>query len=201
TVQAGYISGAGVRCDGDVIVLKEILQSDVRSHGAVRVEAGRIVGGQVVALGGIVVAEAGSSAGIPTLFAPGEDYALAEFIAARERESSELRTKCDALRVKLKPLADLRGRLTAGQKRTVSELASEIRAAETRQAQIRQEIDERVTRVQASACREVRVLKELHPHVTFRIGKESLTTETPRRGPVVVRLDESGGIAVLSETG
>lgn len=198
-VQAGYISRAEVSAEADVTVLKEIVQSDVRCRGAVRVEAGRIVGGQVVALGGIVAAEVGSEAGVPTLLRVGEDYTVPLFLDQAQRESDRLNAECEAIRPKLRTMESRRGRVTVQQKRTAADLASQLRTAEKRIAQINREVKERLSRTQAAACKEVRVLKQLHPQVTFEIGKASLTTDRSTTGPVLVKRDDAGDIVVLPQ--
>lgn len=79
-VEARYIRDADLRSNGDVLVVREISHSQVRSQGRVKVPKGRIVGGDTVALQGICVATAGAPSGAHTTLRAGVDFSLQDRI-------------------------------------------------------------------------------------------------------------------------
>ena len=76
-LEARYIKDADIRADGDILVVREITHSHIRTQGAIKVPRGRIAGGECVALGGICVATAGAPSGAHTTLRAGVDYSLA----------------------------------------------------------------------------------------------------------------------------
>jgi len=199
-VQAGYISNADIRARAGVTVLKEILQSDVRTCGDVTVEEGRIVGGKIVALGDIVIGEVGSGVGVPTLLIAGEDYTLATFLAEREAESEKLRATCDGIRAKIDPLIKRMRTLTATQRKTLTELASQIKKMESRLRDITEEIKERTASGKHRPGASIRILRRVHPCVTFQIHGQSYTNDSTRMGPLTARLDDARYIGLFPDT-
>ncbi len=75
-VEAKYIREADLAAQGDVIVTREILHSNVRALGCVFVPTGRISGGTTTALKGIRVATAGAPGSTDTLLQAGIDYSM-----------------------------------------------------------------------------------------------------------------------------
>ncbi len=75
-LEARYIKEANVQADGDILVLKEINHSLVRTQGSVKVPRGRIVGGETIALRGICVSTAGGPSGARTILRAGVDWSL-----------------------------------------------------------------------------------------------------------------------------
>lgn len=71
-----YLNDANIEINGDLNVLKDIVNSDVKCNGAV--SASRIVGGSTIALKGIKVNIAGSEIGTPTLMEVGINYRVKE---------------------------------------------------------------------------------------------------------------------------
>ena len=77
-LEAKYIREADVSAEGDILVAKEIYQSQVRCRGAVLVPNGRITGGEVVALRGIRCATAGAPGATSTTLKAGVDFSMKE---------------------------------------------------------------------------------------------------------------------------
>lgn len=65
-VSAQAVRSADIEAGGDVVVLREVITSTVRTQGSLSVHRGRIAGGRACAVGGIVVAQAGSPAEVAT---------------------------------------------------------------------------------------------------------------------------------------
>lgn len=75
-VQARFILDAHILAGGDVTVENEIVHSRISTRGAMYVPTGRIVGGEINALGGVDASQIGSPASVPTTIIAGEDHSL-----------------------------------------------------------------------------------------------------------------------------
>lgn len=79
-IKAKHILKADVEAGGDVEILSEVIQSTVKTRGALHVPRGRIVGGEITALGGVIAEAIGSAAGVRTVVTAAKDYALAQLL-------------------------------------------------------------------------------------------------------------------------
>jgi hypothetical protein len=75
-INAMYIDGGNIQANKDIVVSREIINSTLHTLGAVVIPKGRIVGGEIVALRGIYVGQAGSKSYTPTVLVAGEDYSV-----------------------------------------------------------------------------------------------------------------------------
>lgn len=198
-LHASYINNAEVRTGAGVFVASEIVNSDVRTSGEVHAEEARIVGGRVVALGGIDAAEAGSSAATPTLLVAGEDHEASAFIAERESELSALRTSHAETQEEIARRTDRARSMNPKDRERVTEMMFRAQGMESRMEEVRREIHDRQALVNTRSCRRIRVRKLVHPRVTFRIAGQVITTETSKPGPCTVTLDASRRIVMIEE--
>ena len=75
-INAMYIDGGNIQANKDIVVSREIINSTLHTLGAVVIPKGRIVGGEIVALRGIYVGQAGSKSYTPTMLVAGEDFSV-----------------------------------------------------------------------------------------------------------------------------
>ena len=75
-ISAKYIDGGIIQANKDIVVEREIINSTLHTLGAVVIPKGRIVGGEIVALRGIYVGQAGSKSYTPTMLVSGEDFSV-----------------------------------------------------------------------------------------------------------------------------
>jgi len=92
-LSARFLNEVEVYCSGDVLVQKEIMNAKVYSLGRVIIREGGIVGGEVVALKGILCQSAGSELGVKTMLIAGVHYDVREKVMGlnKERVRSTLR--------------------------------------------------------------------------------------------------------------
>lgn len=74
-INAKYIDGGDIEAKGDIVVEKEIINSTLKTLGAVMIPKGRIMGGETVALRGIFVGRSGSKF-TDTVLVAGEDFSI-----------------------------------------------------------------------------------------------------------------------------
>jgi uncharacterized protein len=129
-VYARYLDGATIEAEGDVIVDREAVNSNIRTSGAYRSPGGAVIGGEVMAIRGIEVGKAGSSIGVATRLISGVDFQTALPAAQTKLELSDLESKMAHARSDLGDLLEnpekLRA-LPAEEKRTALNLISRLR--------------------------------------------------------------------------
>lgn len=103
-IKTTYILESHIESLEDIVVKNEIIQSTLKTQGAVIIPDGRLAGGSVTALGGIVVSEAGSDEHTNTELVVAEDYTLPAKIAAKEKELVPLQTKVEQIHKLLDPM-------------------------------------------------------------------------------------------------
>jgi len=101
-LEARYIREADIRVEGDILVMREIIHSRVRTRGSVKVPRGRIAGGETIALRGIRVATAGAPSGARTILRAGIDHGLAGRIQVFLEKISRLEASLAPVEVALK---------------------------------------------------------------------------------------------------
>lgn len=137
-IRAKFILDADIECSGNVIVDTEIVQSNITARGAVSCPRGRIVGGRIVAQGGIEAGQIGSELGVRTMLSAGDDLSIAAKLAECDASLSEWKQQRDQIATKIAPL-----------KARIERLDEHIRAAvEQLEAQIGQ-IDTEMSALQA----------------------------------------------------
>lgn len=183
-VHARFVIDAEIEAGKDVVIEREILQSHVRTCGGVAVPYGRLVGGETVALTGVIAGKTGSEALVPTTIVGGCDFRLDDRIASVVRELTEHQTELARIREALKPLL---------RRRTLSTEAATRREDLKREREI---IEGRVTgaeqileRLRAESRTHTRprleVLRLAHPETVFGIGPDHrLRLKDDASGPV-----------------
>jgi len=146
---------------------------------------GRVAGGEVMALGGIVVGQGGSEGNVPTLLVAGEDFWIGDAIGAKERQAEQLERDLQKLRNAAGPLA-LRGkkRLTAEQKEIVEKLLKQISEADARLEDLRDDIAKMQEESRLRAKPEIVVNATVYPETTLAIRGKSLRVREAVRGPL-----------------
>lgn len=194
SVQAKFVLNATIEAAGNVLIEREIDNAVVRARGAVRVPRGRIVAGEVVALGGIDTAHAGSDAGIPTVLVAGEDFALAPRIKEKKAEIEALKSTMEKVRVKLEPLAGQEHRLSPASREVLKTLRRKLAQAQERIAALDAQVLEIYDESRKRAVNRILVRACIHTDAFFRVAQRGLYCRETVAGPVsiLIRDDEIG---------
>ncbi|RKY24120.1 MAG: hypothetical protein DRP79_08240, partial [Planctomycetota bacterium] len=197
TVSAAYIMNADIEAGEGVIASKEIVQSRIRCRGRVQVNNGRIVGGETIALGGIVIAEAGSDGNISTLLAAGEDYSLSGTVQAKNADLAKLQQAHKKIHDSIEPMMERLRLLSPKQREAVTELMARAGEMEENIETLKKEIEEITGESRKRSVNEIRILKALHPGVTLRILGLVRHITKFRKGPLTVKIDTENNILTL----
>lgn len=187
-VQALYVNEAVIRCEGNVVIKNEISHTDVFTHGQVLVQDGRIAGGQVEALRGIHVGQAGAGGATRTRLAAGVDPSLAENIARLRRQLPRLEKVRSRLR---KTLMGFRMDLeeTSEEHQLAMEMLREkIKQVDAASEQVALDVEEIRKASAALAVSEIQVFEELWSGTVLQLGESSTTVRKSVHKPRRVRL-------------
>ncbi|HIJ64705.1 MAG TPA: DUF342 domain-containing protein [Candidatus Hydrogenedentes bacterium] len=127
SVHAKFINEAELEADEDIVVEREIVQSIVKTRSAVTMRRGRLVGGETTALKGILVAQTGTEALVPTALTVGTDFRLQEEIDERVRQCYELEERREKIRRTVEPIASRGAKLTKESREAMKRLFEELK--------------------------------------------------------------------------
>ncbi len=184
-VRAKFVQNADIEAHGDVVVEREIDQSRVRSRGAVSVIRGRIVGGSVTALRGIVADQIGSDASIVTNVATGEDFLLEAKLAALESQREEHLRMKEQIDAKLEPF-ERAPRIPEHVKAAIVKLRGQSEEHKKCAVAIEEEMDGLRAEFHEARKLEMMVRRHVAPDVVFQLAGLTLRSKESFPGPIKV---------------
>lgn len=183
-VQARFILDAHILSGGDITVESEVVHSNLSTRGAVYVPNGRLVGGEINALGGVDAAQIGSPASVPTAVVAGEDHSIEGQIAILK---NKLRLATENVEKVHNTLAPLRGKianLPEKSKVALRTLLGNLPAMEAAVEELKETIAEVHAVSHALARPVILVRSRLYPEARLRIHQETLHVREEVSGPV-----------------
>ena len=200
SVHAKFILDATIRAQGDVVVEKEIVQSNVYTRGSVTVNGGRCVGGEIVALGQITVAQAGSEGLINTNIISGDDYLLEEELAHLQDQINAHEETIAKIQAATAPLMDKLKLLPQDKRETIGALLSRADSLKAQISDIRATMEVKKTESAEKAKPLILVRKVVHPEVILGLGKERMQVVEAFRGPGKATLSKGRRIVLQAST-
>ena len=195
-----YISEARIEAGENIVIRNEIVQSMIKTRGSVVVPVGRLLGGKVMALGGIVTAQAGSEAHVPTELVVAEDYMLGKRLAPKEEELKTTKDELKQLRKMINKLTAGQDRLSADQQETLTLLFMGKDAAEKDVQKLTAEIRKIRDESRGRAGSYILVQEVLYPGTFFRVDGAGLRVKDVFTTPVkAVLIDKKVVLRELSE--
>lgn len=187
-VQARYIHQADMEVEGDVMVIREIAHSRIRTRGKVDISQGRIAGGRTVARKGIFVAEAGAGGSGTTELVAGVDPVL----PARLKAVYDRRERMEQTRDTI--LATIRGHqakgvdLTASQKQVIEGLRKRAETLGEALAGVEDELKALHAAAMEGARFEVVMYKEVRSGTVIRLGDYQMRVRSSILKPRIAQL-------------
>jgi hypothetical protein len=185
-VHAKFILDCNVEAGGDVIVEREIVHSNVKSKGAVRIGQGRIVGGEITALGGIDVGEAGSDACVPTSLIPGVDYMLEALIEHDLAELKKINHQKEEISLKLQPVLPNIKNLPPARKKGVVALLEQAKVLAKTADTIDEKVQQKRDLSKDKADPMITIRKSIFPELKVKIKGEHNKFKQTLQGPLKV---------------
>lgn len=184
SLHAKFLQDSYVEAGGDIFVDREIDQSEIKTCGRVNVLKGRIVGGNVTALGGIETDQIGSDAYIRTTLIAGEDYTLGDRLAEKDREIQIRKETLARIVERVKPFSERIKTLTPRMRESLVKLQEE--AAKIRKAiqVIEDEMEEMRADSKARARCEIVIRRLLFPDAFIHCAPLSILVKDTLEGPI-----------------
>ncbi len=190
SIHARYILDANVEAGEDINVKSEIIHSTVKTRGAIVMPEGRLIGGEVSALRGVVVGQAGSDAQVPTLIVTAEDHSLAERQHSKQKEIESLEENLKKIHEKVDPLMSREKTLTPKQREIASELLGNASKMEQFAISLRSEMEEMKVESLERAKPHISIRNKLYSETTLRMRKTVLLVNETHHGPLHARLEQ-----------
>jgi len=195
-VTAKYMVNARVECKGDMLIESQIVNCDVTSAGKVIIPNGRIVGGQVIALGGIECLEVGAQLGTKTVLI----VSLEQFQTSETRSIDQDLDKQEKAAAKLENLLgpffkdrSAINQLPHDKMKQVLDQIRELDAINSKIAHLHNEREKALAPYAEAASDEIIVHKLIHPGVDVRIDNARQVFIDAIAGPVKLKPNYAKG--------
>lgn len=186
-VRAKFILDAEIEAGEGVEAESEITHSVIRTRGAVEIPRGRIVTGQVTALGAVTAGVVGGEGLSRTSIAAGVDHKWETEYVARAEEVKRLEKNIARIRETVSPLLAREKSLTPQQREAATELLARSSLMEGQVKELQAAVSAFETDHDARVNPRIVVKVRGHADVLLRVGDLQLTLESLREGPFRVR--------------
>jgi uncharacterized protein (DUF342 family) len=171
----------------------EVLQSRIVCGGELKVEDGNIVGGHVMAAGGIRCKSLGAPDFTKTIVEVGIDPRLSQRLSSIMPEIEARMVKARKIRQTVEPLLQSGQSLTPQQQLKIGALLAEADTLDTLAQSQRRELRQEYEAAMLRCRNEVHVHGTVFPGVTIRFPGVQTTARTVLRGPCRICLEKNDG--------
>ena len=192
---ARFLQDANVETGEDVNVEKEILHSTVKTRGAVNMPNGKVLGGELFALQGIEVMQAGGLGVQNTVLATAVDYRLVEKIESIQQELSGLKRDYERIQAALEPLLPRERLLKPKRRMALKALKEKVEVAREAIREREEKIEQLESESRSKAVEKITVSRVIHSQTTLRIRNRCLRVSELKQGPLQATLD-SGDVVL-----
>lgn len=197
-IHSKYITNSHVRAKKDVVIVKEVINCDLACHGQLNIENGSLVGGHVVATGGVKVKQLGSDAGVKTILEVGIDEDLKLKLLQVAPEVEIRRRKAAKVREVVEPLLANQKHLNNAQKEKATELLYQAYELEDSVNEMIEELRAIYEKTKDNAIPEILVQGVAYNGVEIHFPKAATTLKDPIKGPLKIITGKiNGSIRVL----
>lgn len=187
-VHVQFMRDAQIEAGRDVVAEREVLQSSVKTRGALAMQYGRLVGGEVIALRGILVGQTGSEANVPTTVVAGRDFRLLARLESVRAEIDQLEDRREKIQATLGPVQEHLDRLDEAKRDLVEKLLQEAKEIDKRVGDLGLAMERLRVRSKTAAVPRIEVLKIMYPDTILYLGAVSHHLKREFPGPVHVVL-------------
>lgn len=189
-LHAHFIQNADIEAGGDVVVDREVDQSTIKTHGALLVPDGRIVGGRIISLRGIDAGQIGSDGGIHTEVNAGEDFMLRPKIRAIEEDIEKEKEQLKTITEKIAPLKERCSNLPPKVREAYAALVKQVKGIQEFIQENETEIERLRKESKKNAKHEILIRKFLHSDTFIELQPLSLLIRDSFKGPVKAAIIE-----------
>lgn len=185
--------GARVEAGGDVLITREVINSNLRVDGRLELERGSIIGSEVYARNGVTAKSIGSQAGVVTRVSVGMDAAVLLRARALEKEAEKLEEQCEQIRNQVQPLIANTKRLTPAQREMASVMMCKAEELAGPAEEHREKRRAMIETARPSETPAVNVSGALCAGVVIAFGVRESRVKTALKGPLRVEEQRVNG--------
>ncbi|MBI4568845.1 MAG: DUF342 domain-containing protein [Planctomycetes bacterium] len=196
-----YLNNLKVDCDGDVVVEREVLNCEINCSGKVRVPKGHIIGGKIVALGGIEADVVGAEQGTRTALVLNHEYFQTSETREIDAKVEEIQKKLEQIENALGPIVSKPERLSTLPQAQRERILKLIETQEQLNAAIEKlqgRRDQIVRQYASKIGNEILVFKTLFPGTDVRIDTCRQVFNQAISGPVKLKPNYARGTIQMS---
>lgn len=183
-IQAKFVDGGDIQAKKDIVIEKEIINCNIRTLGAVIIPRGHIVGGEIVALGGIYAGYTGSKTCVPTMLVAGEDFSVRNKLSFRKKNIERIETELAQLRNFVDSQMSNHKTVFTYSQDELTKTLLKISELEQELHKVVDEVKDIETQTLSNGKRLVNVGISLFPKTAISLGDEVLTVEDEYVGPI-----------------
>lgn len=189
SVTARFIQNADIEAGGNIVAEREIDKSDAKARGIV-LAGSRIVGGVVMALGGIESDQIGSEGCVRTTLIAGEDFQLNRQVAAMEAELAGLSVTLEKISTKISPFKHQIRSLSPKVQHAVATLIKESQRIKAAMDEINEKMTEAKAESKERRKNKIVAKRIIYPETAYQIMSLTLMVREQVFGPVQVVIHE-----------
>jgi len=192
---AKFFNDGYLACDGNVTILSEIVNSDVKVLGNIDISNGTILGGSVIALGGIEARNIGSDLGVATTVGAGINFRIQDQLRDIDEEIQKITAQMDKLNRSIGSISILKdpkrlARLSDQRKKALQKTLEDIQNLHRNKEELYVKRNDLEKVFAKKAEKRIRVNKILHHGTVVLIGDYSIKIEEDHTGPLILYEDK-----------
>lgn len=200
-LKANFLNQVQVTCYGNVQVVNEIRNSQVKATGRILVERGSIIGGKCLALEGIEANVLGATSGIRTHLVAGRYFPDTDRFDYLRQRQQEIEKQLQVIRTALGPLTQARhlgATLEHASELRLDILNRQWEKLEQEKGEVSAELASSAPQVFRNANPKVNALKTIHEGVVVCLGQSTEKFTIQHSGPLsLIENTHDGGLRHL----
>ncbi len=189
-LHAHFIVDSEVEAGKDIIIDREILNSEIKTRGALAMQNGRLVGGRVTALAGVLVGQTGTDAGIPTCVIAGRDFRLQARIDKLNVEIDKLEDRGTRIKQTVEPILHKLPRMSEEARGAIETLLQEAKEIDLRVRNYTLAIERLRQKSKQAARPRIEISKVLYPDTILQMGPIQQHMKDEFKGPCHAVIDK-----------
>ncbi len=182
-----YINNCKVETGKGVVVKNEIVNSSIGTGGAVLIEHGSIIGGNTIALKGVIAKIIGSELGVVTSVASGQNWAKEEKFEELKAQLALVKNLLENLISNVEPIAvdiNIIKMYTGKKRNTIKSVIEKIKILNDKKSNAENKIKELIEEKYDDAVYQINTMKTLNSGAILKLGVLTLNVKDTINGEI-----------------